>query len=137
MPIQGIQELGICDLCLIPFKRKMQSYTINEDRKCGHKFHKKCIKDYINKKCTKIYGRRVKCPVVRCKNEIILKQALKILGTLNEIYLFECNLYIARKLSQRDKWASFVKFVAQECTWSSNEFCRNSNAKLQWLNVIK
>ena len=59
IPIINVEEFDKWNICFRSFSNGSEFFAINEHPKCGHKFHKKCIKDYINKKCTKIFGRRV------------------------------------------------------------------------------
>ena len=88
-------RLDRCNLCLKPLKDISDIFTVNQNPECSHKFHKECIKEFINRKCEQIYGFKIKCPNSRCSFTVTLESAIKILSKLDDIFRFEANLYIA------------------------------------------
>ena len=131
------QESEKCWICLRSLDSNSEVCSINENQKCGHKFHKECIEDYINKKCWKIYAYEIFCPVIGCNGPVTLKSAIKILNSPNDIFRFECNFYLYRLTFKYKKWSKFIEFNKSEWIWSYNQTFINDALKLSWKDVLE
>ena len=127
---KNFEKLNECKLCWKPFDSNSEMYFINDSEKCGHKFNKECIKDYINEKCLKILAFRIKCPVSRCLNRISLESGLKVLENCDDVFRFEWNLYLNNKIHKHNKQAKLIKFDVHDCTCSVNQIWKYEVSEL-------
>ena len=105
-----IKEPKKCNICLKPFDNDSEVFTANDNIKCRHKFHKECIKNYLNNRCTKILGIELHCPVSLCRTHISQKSGVLVLDSLNDVFRFESNLYIAKRISRNNEQMNSVEF---------------------------
>ena len=126
-------------ICAKHFKDSTDICLINKDRRCGHEFHKECIKYYINEKCKQILVKKVLCPVKKCHSAISLTQALKILDDADDILRFEWNDYLW-KLFQNKK-INTLKVGRPDWNSAKGKLKQKTNFKnknsTEWIDKIK